>query len=226
MKRPWQVWLLFAVCVLAAGAGMVWLSKQALRADERRRGAESEAELEQRVSLALWRMDTDLAPILAAEVIRPPSEFRSAAKAVDPPRYVLLQFEARHPGFWLSPQMRASQSFEIPKLRELRTAVNLPELIARLPSTPLPTFDEIEKNGVAANLPGASNWDAQKDKDLEFLEANSANVQQKVEQPAQQANAPPQIKGKMTKEADFEQRNKRYQSAAQQSLVNAGARGV
>src|SRR3954467_13498661 len=99
MKRPWQVWLLFAVCVLAAGAGMVWLSKQALRADERRRVAESEAELERRLSPALWWTDTDLAISVAAEVIRPPSEFRSAAKAVDPPRYALIKFEARPPCF-------------------------------------------------------------------------------------------------------------------------------
>src|SRR5689334_3494281 len=120
MKRPWQIWSLFAVCVLGAGLGMVWLTQQALRADERRRMAEGEAELEQRVSLALWRMDTELAPILAAEVIRPPSDFRSGKKPVDPPPYVLLQFEARDAGFWSTPQMALSKSFENQKLEELR----------------------------------------------------------------------------------------------------------
>ena len=45
MKRPWQVWLLFATCVLGVLAGMTWLTQQALRADERRRAAEAEAEL-------------------------------------------------------------------------------------------------------------------------------------------------------------------------------------
>src|SRR6478736_5052960 len=76
MKRPWQVWLLFAACVLGAFSGMAWLTRQALEADERRRVAEADAELEQRVSLALWRMDTELAPIIATEVIRPPAEYR------------------------------------------------------------------------------------------------------------------------------------------------------
>ena len=52
---------------------MVWLTRQALHTDELRRAAEADAALEQRVSLALWRMDTELAPIIAAEVIRAPS---------------------------------------------------------------------------------------------------------------------------------------------------------
>ena len=79
MKRPWQVWCVFLLCVLGAAAAMVWLSQQALRTDERRRAAEAETELEQEVSLALWRMDSELAPIIAAEVIRPPSAYRANA---------------------------------------------------------------------------------------------------------------------------------------------------
>src|SRR5262245_7221453 len=111
MKRPWQVWLLFAACVLAAFAGMVWVTRQALEADRRRRAAEAEADLEQRVSLALWRMDTELAPIIAAEVIRPPADFRPAGIVpTSPPQYVLLQFEARPNGVWLSPQTALAQS--------------------------------------------------------------------------------------------------------------------
>src|SRR5262249_61049995 len=104
MKRPWQVWILFVFCVLAASAGMAWLTQQALRADERRRAAESEAELEQRVSLALWRMDTELAPIIAEEVIRPPASYRPNGTPIDPPSCVLLQFDAPPHGRWVSPQ--------------------------------------------------------------------------------------------------------------------------
>ena len=58
------------------------------------------------MSLALWRMDTELAPIIAEEVIRPPAAFRPAGSARSkPPPYVLLQFEARPKGYWLSPQI-------------------------------------------------------------------------------------------------------------------------
>src|SRR5436190_4711534 len=130
MKRPWQVWLLFAVCVLGAFGGMAWLTRQALEADERRRIAEAEAELEQRVSLALWRMDTELAPIIAEEVIRPTSAYRPAGGRVEPPPYVLLQFEARPDRAWSSPQVYAKGSKDSPRLAELSKAVDLPRLIA------------------------------------------------------------------------------------------------
>src|SRR2546423_15526013 len=95
MKRPWQVWLLFAVCVLGAFAGMAWLTRQALEADERRRVAEAEAELEQRVSLALWRMDTELAPIIAEAVIRPTSAYRPAGGRPGAPPFVVFRIDGR-----------------------------------------------------------------------------------------------------------------------------------
>src|SRR5262245_59473920 len=146
MKRPWQVWLLFAVCVLAALGGMVWLTQQALSADEKRRAAEGEAELEQRVSLALWRMDTELAPILATEVIRPPSAYR-AARVVDPPQYVRLQFEATKEGVWRSTQVVGKgSSAHAGELAELRAVVDWRRLIADLPSTPLPKVEEVGKS--------------------------------------------------------------------------------
>ena len=93
MKRPWHVWLVFLAGVVGAALAMAWLTRQALHADRLRRVAEAEAELEQRVSLALWRMDTELAPIVAEEVIRPPSAYRATFPTTPPP-YVVLQFEA------------------------------------------------------------------------------------------------------------------------------------
>src|SRR3954470_3572259 len=154
MKRPWQVWLLFAACVLGAFAGMAWLTRQALEADERRRTAEAEAGLEQRVSLALWRMDTELAPIIAAEVIRPPAEYRPMRNtASDPPPYVLLQFEATPKGIWLSPQVAGKHSKDSARLAELSKVVKLPLLIAELPSAPLPTVADANKGLIAVNAP-------------------------------------------------------------------------
>jgi hypothetical protein len=76
MKRPWQVWLVFAACICGVAVAMLWLTQEALRNDRLRRAAQANAELEQRVSLALWRMDTELAPIIAEEVVRPPSAYR------------------------------------------------------------------------------------------------------------------------------------------------------
>ncbi|HVT29603.1 MAG TPA: HAMP domain-containing sensor histidine kinase [Lacipirellulaceae bacterium] len=204
---------------------MAWLTQQALRADERRRAAEAEAELEQRVSLALWRMDTELAPIIAAEVIRPPSEFRpSIGPPVEPPQYVWLQFEARPKGIWVSPQAGLKQAKESARLAELRAAVGLPQLVAELPNTPLPTLADVGKSLAAVNSEAVGpNSDAEND--LEFFANSAANqtAQEAAPQQRQVAQAP--INGsKFSKEADFEQRSKRYQSAAQQGLINAEQR--
>jgi signal transduction histidine kinase len=101
MKRPWQVWLVFVVCVAGAAAAMVWLTQQALDADGKRRAAEAEAELEQRVSLALWRMDTELAQLVAEEVIRPPSAYRAAE--AEPQRFEQQQVAVQLPAQQAAP---------------------------------------------------------------------------------------------------------------------------
>lgn len=223
MKRPWQVWLVFAACVLGAFSGMAWLTQQALRADERRRVAEAEAELEQRVSLALWRMDTELAPIIAAEVIRPPAEYRPVGgSATDPPRYVLLQFEALSKRAWLSPQVVGKQSKDSPRLAELAKAVDLPRLIAELPSTPLPTVADANRGLIAANVP-AANGNPEGQNQNQYFEGNTSNLQQQevaAQRPGPGQQAAP-IGSNINRDADFQQRGKRYQDAAQQNLANA-----
>ena len=223
MKRPWQVWLLFAACVLAAAGGMAWLTKQALKADERRLAAEAEAELEQRISLAVWRMDTELAPIIASEVIRPPSAYRPVAGSpAEPPQYVLMQFEARPNGRWLSPQVALKQAQASPRLAELSADVDLPRLIAELPSTPLPSAAELNRRGVAVDSQTGPPT-VQEENNFSFVENNSANAPPQVDVQVQQPG-PQQmtsIKGSnRSKTEDFEQRSKRYQSAAQQSFLN------
>ena len=122
MKRPWQVWLAFTLCSALVAAAMGWLTLHALRVDRERSAARAEAELEQRVSLALWRMDTKLAPLIAEEVARPPAFYDSfitinpgAGKGIAPeqvpspllngaPSNVLLNFDASVDGRWKSPQ--------------------------------------------------------------------------------------------------------------------------
>lgn len=223
MKRPWQVWLVFALCVFGAAAAIVWLTRQALVADELRRVAEAETELEQRVSLALWRMDTELAPIIAGEVVRPASAFRAIGMPVSPPPYVLLQFEANEDGAWQSPQETAGKGGETsPRLAELRTAVDLPTLVAELPDTPLPTtFDAIGQ--VAENSAPQQQRGDQQSSSNAFYADNTANVSPFDETEQQQAeapNAPYAPTSKVSKAADFVQRGQRYQSLAQQNIMN------
>jgi signal transduction histidine kinase len=227
MKRPWQVWLLFATCVLGVLAGMAWLTQQALRADERRRAAEAEAELDKRVNSALWRMDTELAPIIAEEVIRPTSAFRPNGAAVKPPQFVLMQFEARDKGFWSTPQISSWRSY-VPQLDDLRTNVDFDRLLAQLPETPLPLTVDADEKAQEAKLAELYARNTGESNPFEFVEGNriaqpaAPESQNQEAQPAQQPapNGPG-----MNRSADFEQRNKRYQSAAQQSLINSSQRG-
>jgi signal transduction histidine kinase len=239
--------------------------------------AEAEAALEQRVSLALWRMDTELAPIVAEEVVRPPSAYRatfmvaedsgppaftqqqavqqpvhasagSLPPALEPPPYVLLQCEARPDGTWHSPQVPDVQSRGLQtdtgfaddvvakradQLADLASAVKLPELLAKLPDTPLPTAAEAGSNFLAQHSAQTADELNQLERQVKFFEGNRAISPTK--QPPATAefatpfgkNAPPPSgKGQqITKQADFEQREQRYQSRAQQNLFNQRQQG-
>lgn len=77
MKRPWHVWLAFTLCGIILAAAMGWLTVHALRVDRERSLAQAKATLEQHVSLALWRMDTKLAPLIAEEATRPHELYES-----------------------------------------------------------------------------------------------------------------------------------------------------
>ena len=269
MKRPWQVWLVFGVCVVAAAAALVMLTRQALQANRLRLTAQADAELEQRVSLALWRMDTELAPLVANEIVRPASAYRpqestatiatapnsppdvaqqqvespfqqqasQAAAQIPmpdrnpprtfvPPPYVLLQFEARPDGSWHSPQFAEPIYPSLPngppsttRLDELAHSIRLPQLLAKLPSAALPSAADIGSNWIAQNSaksPAEYNEFAVQNK-LQFFEGNREH-EEKLPLPSKFAGkgAAPS-KGKS---ADLEQRNLRYQAAAQQNLLN------
>ena len=92
MKRPSSIWIGFAACLAVVLAAMGWISLTAIdldraeaearrhEAEARRQEAEArrqEAEArrlaawEEQVRLALWRMDSVLAPLVAQESVRP-----------------------------------------------------------------------------------------------------------------------------------------------------------
>ena len=99
MHRPWQIWLLFFLCLAVVGPALWWLTLKAWELDEAEAAARLEAEqsraeaevarddaeaareqaeaarrraeLEEDISRALWRMDTWLTPVIAQEAARP-----------------------------------------------------------------------------------------------------------------------------------------------------------
>jgi len=71
MNRPLHVWLAFGLSLAIVLAAMGWVSLTALRLDQAGAAARRQAALEENVRLALWRMDSGLAPIIACENARP-----------------------------------------------------------------------------------------------------------------------------------------------------------
>ena len=71
MNRPWQIWLLFALCLVVLLTAMGWVTSTAVRLDRAEWQAGQRAELEERTRLALWRMDSLLAPLFIEESARP-----------------------------------------------------------------------------------------------------------------------------------------------------------
>lgn len=75
MRRPSRTWIAFGALALVAAVSLGWLTRAVLRLDgEQRRSAAAE-EREERVRLALWRLDSALALLVADENARSPSEF-------------------------------------------------------------------------------------------------------------------------------------------------------
>jgi signal transduction histidine kinase len=76
MNRPWKIWLVFGVCLAVLLVAMGWVSVTALRLDCDHARMQQAAELEDKVRLALWRMDSVLSPIIAQESARPYFTYR------------------------------------------------------------------------------------------------------------------------------------------------------
>ena len=71
MKRLGPVWLIFGLCVALAAAAMARLGATALDLERAEAKARRQAALEENLQLALWRMDSALAPLMAEESARP-----------------------------------------------------------------------------------------------------------------------------------------------------------
>jgi len=75
--RPWQTFAIFAACALVLFGGVGWISITALELDRAEREARAAATHEENIRLALWRMDSTMAPIIGTESARPYFVYRS-----------------------------------------------------------------------------------------------------------------------------------------------------
>lgn len=82
MRHPWHAWVLFALGAIVVLPVMGLLTVKVRELDLAESLARRQAEREELVGRALWRMDSRLSPVLAQEAARPPEAY--AALAVDP----------------------------------------------------------------------------------------------------------------------------------------------
>ncbi|HEX4141954.1 MAG TPA: HAMP domain-containing sensor histidine kinase [Pirellulales bacterium] len=77
MRRAWQIWLAFAAALLLAITAVGWLSFRALESEQAELTARGRAALEENSRLALWRLDSAVAPLIAEENARPYFVYRA-----------------------------------------------------------------------------------------------------------------------------------------------------
>jgi signal transduction histidine kinase len=136
MFRSWLFWTIFAACLLVVVAAMGWISWTALRLDRLEAQSRRQADLEEKVRLALWRMDTTLAPLVAQESARPYFAYkaffpinrafgnmfneRSGGEALLPSPLlsarlpqILIHFQFEPDGSLTSPQVPSDSNFKL-----------------------------------------------------------------------------------------------------------------
>ena len=126
--RSWPLAAAFAGCTALLLAAMGWITWTALDLERAREEAEREAEREETVRLALWRIDSVLAPLIAAESGRPyssysafhsPGDFLVCEPASTPPTAVLVAsplLTEMPPHVRLHFQYRADGGIESPQI--------------------------------------------------------------------------------------------------------------
>lgn len=129
MRQSWRIWIALAICLGVVLPAMGWLTHRALQLDAAEAAARARAEQEENLSVALWRIDSELTQLLATEAARPHFVYQpfysSPAVPIDKggkgggegelqwtpspllagrSPFVLLHFEVTSRGDWSSPQ--------------------------------------------------------------------------------------------------------------------------
>lgn len=71
MIRPWLIWTVFGVSLSVLLGAMGWISLAVVELDTAQERSHLEADLEENVRLALWRLDSAMTPVIGQESMRP-----------------------------------------------------------------------------------------------------------------------------------------------------------
>lgn len=77
MNRPWHVWLAFAICLAVVAVALGLLTHGAIKLDTAEAVARRQVAVEDSARLALWRMDSAMATLVAQESARPYFAYQS-----------------------------------------------------------------------------------------------------------------------------------------------------
>jgi signal transduction histidine kinase len=155
MRRPWQTWSLFAVCLTLVTAVMGWVSMTTLELDDERIRMRRQAAFEEDIRLALWRIDSTVSPLIGRENARPTRDYqpfhstaanpmiRSYQVLVDDmlvpspllsqaPDYILLHFELDASDCLTSPQAPTGEMRRLAQEHELTTGVEFDRFAQQL----------------------------------------------------------------------------------------------
>jgi signal transduction histidine kinase len=128
MRKPLHIGITFLACFALLLAAMGWVGWHTLKLEREREGAAREGDRQERVRLALWRLDFQASALLMRENARPPHDFRpfhspeglvsksysNVAKGEvlvpspllsEVPEHVLLHFQMDSRGQVMSPQV-------------------------------------------------------------------------------------------------------------------------
>ena len=140
VRRSWQTWLYFGVCLALLLAAMAQVSLMALDLDRKQAEARRNAEKEERIRLAMWRMESSLMPLVGRESARPHWDYRPFYPAqraytrlfniieegevlvpspllTGPPLNILLHFQFDPQGRLTSPQVPLSNMRDLAEAR-------------------------------------------------------------------------------------------------------------
>lgn len=125
--RPLHIWILFLVCLSVLVGAMAWVTSHALRLEQSREQSAYEADRQERIRLAVYRLDFAASGLVITENARPPQDYMAfhAAESVynrnyqavrkgevlvpspllsESPTYGLLHFQIDAAGQLTSPQ--------------------------------------------------------------------------------------------------------------------------
>lgn len=107
----WRVWALLAICAAVFLGAMTWLTREVLQSQQDRSMAEARADLQERMRLALWRMDSTGATLILGENQLSAASFHqkddfliSDAPLPAPSPPIRLRFELKENGLLHSPE--------------------------------------------------------------------------------------------------------------------------